>query len=107
MATEKQIQINTYGLTKLTTINFVSKILHTVKQDLALDDKIFPDVICDTEPLDIPHKIRLINAISYRYLKIRLFTYGKFVQEILRPNRKRHRLSKQILFQMNNKNKHK
>lgn len=100
MATEKQIQIETFGLTKLLTItNLYLKILNTIKHDLALDNKVFPNVLCDVEPLEIPHKIRLINTISYRYLKIRLYSYSTFfVQEILRPERKRHRLTKQILF---------
>lgn len=99
MATEKQIQIETFGLTNLTVKNLDLKILTTIKRNLALDTTIFPDVTCDIEPLEIPHKIRLINAISYRYLKIRLYSYAKFfVQDILRPDRKRHRLTKQILF---------
>jgi len=63
MATEKQIQIETFGLTKLTVANLDLKILNTIRHDLALDNKIFPDVLCDIEPLEIPHKIRLINMI--------------------------------------------
>jgi len=99
IATEKQIQIETLGLTKLTIKNLHLKILNTVKHNLALDNKIFSDVVCDVEPLEIPHKIRLINVICYRYLKIRLYTYGKFFsQEILQPDKKRHRLTKIILF---------
>lgn len=39
------------------------------------------------------------KKIVYKYIKIRLHSYVKFyVQNVLQPERKRHRLTKQILF---------
>lgn len=51
MTTEKQIQIVTCGLTKLTIKNLDVKILYNVRRDLALNNNIFPNVLCDIEPL--------------------------------------------------------
>lgn len=97
LATEKQIR--TSSLTKLTIKNLVLKIMFTVRQTLSLQENLFPDLSCKVEFLEDCHKIKLINAITYRYIKIRLFSYAKFYnQEILQPIRKRHRPTKQILF---------
>lgn len=100
IATEKEIQIQTCGLTDLTKKNLDLKILNVIRRKLVFDNNIFPNLFCENvEILETPHKIKLINAVSYRYIKIRLHSYAKFyVQEILVPNRKRHRLTKQILF---------
>jgi len=87
-------------LTDLTSKNVVLRILNKVRQTLSLDNTIFPDLSCeDVELLETSHKIKLINAVAYRYIKIRLHSYSKFYnQEILLPIRKRHLLTKQILF---------
>lgn len=99
METERQIQIQTTGLTNLQIKNLHLKILNHVKRKFVLDANIFPHLACDYDISEIPHKIRLITAIAMRYIKIRLQSYAKFyVNEMLQTNRKRHRLTKQILF---------
>lgn len=98
--TEHEIQIQTKNLTNLHIKNLNISILNKVKNILALDPMIFPDLPCeDVYFLDVPHKMRLITLISSRYIQIRFYSYSKFyAQEILKPIKKRHRLTKMILF---------
>lgn len=100
LETEKQIKRITNNFENVTVKNLNLKIIMHVKNVLILDNHIFSHLNCEnTDPLEIPHKIRLITAIAHRYLKIRLYSYSKFyTQEILKPVRNRHRLTKQILF---------
>jgi len=91
METERQIQIQTAGLTNLQTKHVDLKIVNKVKRRLVLENTIFPDLKCDdAEILETPHKVRLITAIyiyiyiAVRYIKIRLQSYSKFyTQNIL------------------------
>ncbi|KYM93987.1 THAP domain-containing protein 9 [Cyphomyrmex costatus] len=98
--TERQINIQTNNFTNFTNTNLKLKVLTKVKNSLALNDKIFPNLDCENvEILETPHKIKLIIFIATRYIKIRLHFYSKFYfNEILKLIRKRHRLTKQILF---------
>jgi len=99
METERQIQIETFGLTKLQIKKLDLKILNKVRRTLVLDNTIFPNLLCNDGLLEMPHKIKLITAISSKYLKIRLHSYAKFhVQNVLQPKRRRYNLTKQILF---------
>lgn len=100
IATENEIQIKTVGFSKLREKNLDFKIAHMVRRTLAFDHSIFPNLSYDNvEMLEIPHKMKLINAICYRYIKIRLYSYTKFYsQEQLHPIRKRHKLTKLVLF---------
>lgn len=100
METEKQLDFITNGYTELSIKQLNVKVITRVKNKFALDSSIFPNLICDnTSVLDIPHKIRLLILISARYIKVRLHSYSKFyLQEVLKPIRKRHQLTKQILF---------
>jgi len=87
-------------LTDLTNKNLIVRILNKIKLSLALDETIFPNLSCDdVDLLETSHRLKLITAVSYRYIKIRFHSFAKFYnQEILAPIRKRHRLTKQILF---------
>jgi len=87
-------------LTDLISKNFVVRILNKIKLSLALDETIFPNLSCDdVDLLETSHRLKLITAVSYRYIKIHLHSYAKFYnQEILAPIRKPHRHTKQILF---------
>lgn len=99
LITERQIQVQTNNLTNLCIKNLSMKILNKVKNILALDPTIFPNLTCDSDLLEVPHKLRLITLITLRYIRIRLHSYSKFyMQEILKPIKKRHRLTKLILF---------
>lgn len=99
LETERQIQIQTTGLTNLQIKNLHLKILNHVRHKFVLDANIFPHFACDDDISEIPHKIRLITAIAMRYIKIRSQNYAKFyVNEMIQTNRKHHRLTKQILF---------
>jgi len=100
IATEKEIQVQTFDLTDLTNKNIIVRILNKIKLSLALDETIFPNLTCDdVDLLETSHRLKLITAVSYRYIKIRFHSFAKFYnQEILAPIRKRHRLTKQILF---------
>jgi len=85
-------------LTDLTKKNFVLIVLNRIRKLLSLDKAIFPNLLCDNvDLLETSHKLKLINAIAFRYIKICLHSYAKFYnQEIL--IRKRHRFTKLILF---------
>lgn len=73
LETEKQIKQVTNNFENLTIKNLDLKIITYVKNVLTLDNLIFSDLNCEnTDPLEIPHKIRLITTIAQRYLKIRL-----------------------------------
>ncbi|KYN22497.1 THAP domain-containing protein 9 [Trachymyrmex cornetzi] len=99
LETEKQIQIETLQLTNLQTKGLDLKIINKVRRALVLDNTIFPNLLCDDWLLETSHKMKLITVISSKYIKIRLHSYAKFyVENILHPKRKRHRLTKQILF---------
>jgi len=105
LETEKQIKQVTNNFENLTIKNLDLKIITYVKNVLTLDNLIFSDLNCEnTDPLEIPHKIRLITAIAQRYLEIRLHSYSKFyTQEILKPVKKRHRdLQNKFYFHVNN-----
>ena len=97
--TEK-LDIATNGYTELSIKQLHLKVITKVKNKFALDSSIFPNLMCDNvSVLDLPHKIRLLILISSRYINIRLHSYVKFyLQEVLKPIRKRHKLTKQILF---------
>lgn len=98
--TEHQIQVQTNNLTNLHITNLDMKIVNKVKNILALDSTIFQNFFCeDVDLLEVPHKIKLITLIASRYIQIRLYSYAKFyAEEILKPIKKRHRLTKLILF---------
>lgn len=98
--TEKQIKIITNNLSNFTVKNMDLKIITRVKNVLVFDNFIFPNLNCDNvDLLEVPHKIILITIIAKRYINVRLYSYSKFyTQNILKPIKKRHRLSKQILF---------
>jgi len=98
LETEKQIKLLTNNFSKFLIKNLDLKVITQVKNQLALDNLIFANLNCEnTDISEIPHKIKLITAIAHRY--IRLYSYFKFyTQEILKPIKKRHILSKQILF---------
>lgn len=97
---EKQIKLLTNNFLNLNIKNLDVKVITKVKNLLTLDNLIFTNLNCENiDILHIPHKIKLITAISYHYLKIRLYSCNKFyTQEILKPISKRHQLTKQILF---------
>lgn len=98
--TERQINIQTNNFSNLRDPNLNLKVLSKVKNSLTLDNNIFPNLNCENiNILETSHKIKLILVIATRYIKIRLHSYSKFYcNEILKPIRKRHRLTKQILF---------
>lgn len=98
--TERQINIQTNNFSNLTDPNLNLKVLSKVKNSLGLENNIFPNLKCENVSiLEESHKIKLIVVIVTRYIKIRLHSYSKFYSnEILKPIRKRHRLTKQILF---------
>jgi len=100
METEKQLDILTDGYTTLSIKNLDIKVITKVKNKFALDVSIFPNLACDNVSIsDMPHKIRLLILVNSRYIKIRLHYYAKYyLQEILKPCRKRFQLTKQILF---------
>lgn len=90
METEKQLDIVTDGFTELSVKHLDLKVTNRVKNNLALDSFIFPNLECDNICiLNMLHKISLIITISSRFIKIRLHSYSKFyLQEILKPLRK-------------------
>jgi len=98
--TEKQILICTNNLNNLTAHDLGKTIILNVKRRFALDNHIFSDINCENlNYLERPHKLILISSIATEYLNIRLFSHGNFItREILLPWRKRHHLTKQILF---------
>lgn len=100
LQTETQIRLltNTFSTFAVKHLDF--KIITNVKNALALDTSIFENLNCENvDLLEVPHKIKLITTVAQRYVKIRLHSYSKFyTQEILKPIKKRHRLTKQILF---------
>lgn len=100
METEKQLNIITDGYTELSIKQLNMKVITKVKNKFALDSSIFPNLMChNISVTDISHKIRFLISISAYYTKIKLHSYAKFyLQEILKPIRKRHCLTKQILF---------
>lgn len=99
METGKQLDILTDGYTTLSIKNLYIKVITKVKNKFPLDVSIFPNLACDNVSIsDMPHKILLI-LVNSRYIKIRLHYYAKYyLQEILKPCRKRFQLTKQILF---------
>jgi len=58
METERQIQIEIFELAKLLIKRLDLKILNKVRR--ALDNTIFPNLLCDDRLLEMPHKIKLI-----------------------------------------------
>lgn len=98
--TEKQLQIITDCFSQLNINQIDKKVINKVKNILIFDKKIFPTLQCeDTNLLEMPHKVQLIITICNKYITVRLHSFSKFYQdEILKPIRKRHQLSKQILF---------
>lgn len=100
METEKYIKFLSNNLLQFKVKQLDIKVITHVKNSLALNSSIFPDLNCENADLvEIPHKIKLITILAQYYLKIRLYSYSKFyTQEVLKPMRKRHRLTKQILF---------
>ena len=78
-ATEKEFQL--VKTLRNGSIPFLNKIIaHNVTSKFALDVKVFPNSTnCpDVEiGFDVPHKLQLIRAVSERYLKIRLLSFGK------------------------------
>lgn len=97
---EKLLQLETNNLSHLKIEKLDIKIVMQIKKKFVFDESIFPGLACDNVgPLEMPHKLKLILAITRFFLKVRLFSYGKFyTNEILMPIKKRHRLTKQILF---------
>lgn len=99
LETEKQIKQVTNNFENLTIKNFNLKIITYVRNVLTLDNLIFSDLNCEnTDPLEIPHKIRLITAIAQHYLKIRLHSYSKFYTQILKPVKKRQSYKTNFIF---------
>lgn len=99
METENQINFVTDGFTELSVEQLGLRVVSRVKNNLALDSSIFPNLECDNVSIiDMPHKISLIIAISDRFMKLRLRSYSKYyLQEILKPIWKRHQLTNIIL----------
>jgi len=98
---KKQLQIITNYFSQIHIKNIDKKVINEVKNILTFDNKIFPNLQCENVSLtEMPHKIQLIITICNKYLKVRsLHSYSKFYQnEILKSIRKRHTLTKQILF---------
>lgn len=98
--TEKQLHIITDHFCEINIKEIDKKVINKVKNVLVFNNKIFPNLQCeDINLLEMPHKIQLIIAVCNKYITIRLHSYSKFYQEeILKPIRKRHQLTKQILF---------
>jgi len=98
--TEKQLQIITDYFSELNIKQIDKKVINKVKNILIFDKKIFPNLQCnDINLLEMPHKVQLIITICNKYITVQLHSYSKFYQdEILKPIRKRHQLTKQILF---------
>lgn len=98
--TEKQLQILTDSFSVLHIRKINTKVLYRVKNIFAFDKTIFSDLECEnTGLLEMPHKIQLIITVCNKYINVRMHSFAKFYHdEILKPIRKRHQLTKQILF---------
>lgn len=101
LETEKQLSLHVRSK-GLGAPNLDKVIVYKVKHLLGLVATIFPiadECASVTEVTDSPHKLQLISSISDLYLKLRLFSYGKFYsQDVLNPTSRRHQLNKLVLF---------
>ena len=100
LETENQIQLYTNNFKTLNSAKIGITVLLSVKRKFALDESIFPTLNCENGDIfERPHKLTLISSICSKFMDIRLYSYGNFVtQEILLPSRRRHQLTKSILF---------
>lgn len=97
---QKYIIIKVKCVSQIHIKNIDKKVINEIKNILTFDNTIFPNLQCENISLiEMPHKIQLIITIFNNYLKVRLHLYSQFYQqEILKSIRKRHILTKQILF---------
>lgn len=97
--TEKLISILTDNFTNFHHINFNSIIIKN-KIDLAQSNILNETDLCQFHPLDVPHKVQLIELVTRKYLNTRLFTQTLKQSMDMAKDKlgKRQKTSKLILF---------